>query len=126
MNLAVLEGYVATDLDVRSLSSGGTLVRWLLSVPRYGRGREGRDLVRVLVFGRTAENCARYLGRRSRVSVRGRIRSEFWPPRGQEVEGKASRLVTEVIAEQVHFLDPPKSRSAGPPADRTEGEGRSG
>ena len=52
----------------------------------------------VVVFGKQAENCERYLFKGSKVAVRGRIQTGSYEKEGRKI------YTTDVIAEQVEFL----------------------
>ena len=99
MNKVTLQGNLARDLDYKELGGDKALARGLLAVSRYGRGREGRDLVRIVLWGKQAVNAVRYLEKGSSVSIVGRLRSEFYEAR----DGK-NRLDTEVVVEEIQYL----------------------
>jgi hypothetical protein len=61
MNKVTLQGNLARDLDYKELGGDKALARGLLAVSRYGRGREGRDLIRIVLWGKQAVNAVRYL-----------------------------------------------------------------
>src|SRR5256885_12086823 len=94
-----LQGNLARDLDYKELGGDKALARGLLAVSRYGKGREGRDLIRIVLWGKQAVNAVRFLEKGSSVGIIGRIRSEFYEDR----DGK-NRLDTEVVVEQIQFL----------------------
>jgi single-stranded DNA-binding protein len=67
-----------------------------------------------VLWGRTAENAARYVGKGSKVTVMGRVSSEFWD---RETEGvKKSQLTTEVVVEHIEFHGAPGYRPPAAPA----------
>jgi single-strand DNA-binding protein len=111
MNVVTLIGNLATDVDMRSLDGGKHLATFLLAVDRPGR--EGADFVRIAVWDRQAEACARFLSKGRQVALDGRLRSRSW-----EEEGKR-RSAVEVVAHTVQFLSPPDDASpaGGSPAD---------
>jgi single-strand DNA-binding protein len=65
--------------------------------------------VRVAVWAKQAESCARYLAKGRRVAVDGRLRSNAWEDR----EGK-KRQSLEVVANHVKFLSGPGDSSEVP------------
>ena len=61
--------------------------------------RDESDFFNVITWRKTAENCANYLKKGGQVCVEGRLQVRSY----ENSEGKKV-WVTEVIAEQVHFL----------------------
>lgn len=58
----------------------------------------------VVVWGKTAEACAKYLGKGSQVLVEGKLKTRSWEKDGQK------RYKTEVTARDVQFLSPKKEQ----------------
>jgi single-strand DNA-binding protein len=106
MNVVTLIGNLATDVDLRKLDGDKQVASFLLAVDRPGR--EQADFVRIAVWDKQAEVCARYLVKGKRVALDGRLRSRSW-----EEEGKR-RSAVEVVANTVQFLSP---RDSEAPAD---------
>jgi single-strand DNA-binding protein len=105
-------GRLGGNVEVRYTPGGHALARVLLAVDRYGKdGKKGTDWIRLVLWGRTAENAARFVGKGSKVTVMGRVSSEFWE-RETEV-GKKAQLTTEVVVEHIEFHSSPTYR---PPA----------
>jgi single-strand DNA-binding protein len=71
---------------------------------------EGADFVDVVVFDRLAEVCSGHLAKGRQVAVNGRLRSSEWTTDAGE---RRSRL--QVVADEVGFLDAPKSKAAADP-----------
>jgi single-strand DNA-binding protein len=105
-------GRLGGNIDVRRTPGGHAVARVLLAVDRYGKdGKKGTDWIRLVLWGRTAENAARFVGKGSKVTVMGRLSSEFWE---RETDaGKKSQLTTEVVVEHIDFGGKPTYR---PPA----------
>ena len=64
-----------------------------------GNWVEQTEWHRVVVFGKTAENCAQYLKKGRSVYVEGRLRTNKW----KDKEGN-DRYTTEIVAGTVQFL----------------------
>jgi single-strand DNA-binding protein len=111
MNKVTLQGNLARDLDYKELGGDKCLARGLLAVSRYGKGRDGRDLIRIVLWGKQAVNAVRFLEKGSSVGIIGRIRSEFYEDR----DGK-NRLDTEVVVEEIQFLSRRSNGSPSAPA----------
>lgn len=63
---------------------------------------------KIVVYGKTAENCAQYLQKGREVYVEGRIQTRKW----QDKEGR-DRYTTEVVAAIVQFLGSGAGRNQG-------------
>ena len=101
MNRAVLIGRLAQAVEFKYTSSGTPVARFNLAVNRNFKdknGEKGTDFIPVVVWGKSAENCKKYLEKGRQVAVSGRIQT-----RSYEVEGQ-KRYVTEIVADEVEFL----------------------
>ena len=63
-------------------------------------GKPTADFHSVIVWGKPAENCGKYLSKGRLVAVEGMIENRNW----DDQESKR-HFVTEIIAEKVKFLD---------------------
>lgn len=75
-------------------------------------GSREADFINIVVWGKTAENCAQYLAKGKLAAVDGRLQVRHY-------EGKDGqrRYVTEVVADNVRFLSP---KSEGGQSDEPE------
>lgn len=69
-----------------------------------GERQERTEWHRIVIFGKTAENAAKYLEKGSKVYVEGKIQSRKWEKDGTE------HTSTEVVATNITFLDSKKSQ----------------
>ena len=100
MNVVMLIGNLATDVELKEVGDEKRVANFLLAVNR--RTREGgADFFRLSVWDRQAELCARYLVKGKRVGVEGQLRSSSWEQDGQ------TRRQVDVVARTVQFLSPP-------------------
>ena len=104
MNSVSLIGRLTRDPEVRYGGENQTAVcRMSIAIDR-GKDRSGNDLgadfPTVVCFGKTAENCERFLKKGRLVGVAGRIRTgKYESKNGQTV------YTTEVYADRVEFLE---------------------
>ena len=103
LNKVFLIGNLTRDPEVKYLPSGNAVTDLRLAVNRSYRTKDGQEREEVLfvsasVFGRTAENCGKYLHKGSPVHVEGRLKMDEW-----EKDGKKNSRLT-VVAENVQFL----------------------
>lgn len=120
VNKAILVGNLGADPESRQTNSGSTVTNLRLATNERRKNAAGEwddhtEWHRVVCFGRTAENAAKYLSRGRKVYVEGRISSRKWTDK----EGR-ERYTTEVVCDTLHFLggqsDAQRSQSAAPAA----------
>jgi single-strand DNA-binding protein len=103
MNKVALVGRLTKDPEVRYTANNQTAIaKFTIAVNRMFKqeGQPDADFIPVVVFGKPAENCGKYIGKGRLVAVSGRIQTRSW----DDQEGKR-HFATEVIADEVHFLD---------------------
>ncbi len=102
MNKVVLVGRLTRDPEVRTMPSGNQVASFTLAINRNFRNKEGNidaDFINVSVFGRQAENVAKYMSKGSLLGCEGRIQT-----RSYDAQDGSKRYVTEVIADNVEFM----------------------
>ena len=115
MNCWLGAGRLGNNIDLRYTPGGQAYGRALMAVDRYGKdGKKSTDWIRLVLWGKNAENAAKYIGKGSPVAVMGRISSEFWERTTDD--GKKSQLTTEVVVERIDFLGPPNHATQQPAA----------
>ncbi len=103
MNNVVLIGRLTRDPEVRyTPDSQMAIARFSLAIDRpVAKGKEKQtDFPTVVVFGKQAENCEKYISKGRMVAVQGRIQTGSY----KNKEG-ATVYTTEVVANNVEFLD---------------------
>ena len=85
-----------------------------------GNWTDATEWHKVVVWGATAENVAKYTKKGSKVHIEGRIQTRKW----RNKDG-VDQYTTEVVAEQVKFLDS-KPRDEGAQSQQGSGAGSSG
>lgn len=103
MNLVVMIGRLTKDPEVRYTSGSQMAVcRFTLAIDRRVKPGEEKktDFPQVICFGKTAENCERFLAKGRKVAVRGRLQTGSYKDKG----GKTV-YTTDVIADEVEFLE---------------------
>ena len=108
MNRVVLIGRLARDPELRYTSSNIATCTFSLAVNRNFTNQAGEreaDFINIVVWRKQAENCKNYLNKGSQVAVEGRIQT-----RNYEDQNGQKRYVTEVVADNVQFLDTKASR----------------
>ncbi|MCT4595236.1 MAG: single-stranded DNA-binding protein [Anaeromicrobium sp.] len=103
MNSVVLVGNLARDPELRfTAGSGKAVATFSLAVnrPFAKEGQQSADFLRIVVFGKSAENCANYLSKGSKVAIQGRIQTGSY-----ETSTGERRYTTDIVAERVEFLN---------------------
>jgi single-strand DNA-binding protein len=115
MNKAILIGNLTSDPTLRYTTQGIAVTTFTIAVNRPKRGDDQEaDFINIVTWQKLADNCATYLRKGSKAAIEGRIQTRSY----QDKEGKR-RYVTEVVAENVQFLDgkPRDSQPADPFGD---------
>lgn len=103
MNNVVLIGRPTKDPELKFAQGTGTAVTtFTLAVNRRFK-REGQpeaDFIPVVVFGKIAEATANYSAKGKLISVSGNIQT-----RNYDAKDGTKRYVTEVIADEVEFIE---------------------
>ncbi len=110
LNKVMLIGNLGADPEMRFIANGTPVTSFRLAVSRVytvdGERREETEWVSVVAWRGLAERGNQYLTKGSRAYVEGRLQTRSWE--GQDGQ---RRYRTEVIAQDVQFLD---RRGAGP------------
>ena len=104
LNRNVLIGRLTKDSELRYTQSGKAVCTFTLAVDRpylANNGNREADFINIVVWNKTAENCAQYLAKGKLAAVDGRLQIRSYD--GQDGQ---RRYVTEVIADNVRFLSP--------------------
>lgn len=102
INSATIYGNLTRDPEMKALPSGMSVTNMSVATNRTyndkdGKKQEETEYHNVVVFGKTAENCAKYLTKGAGVLVEGRLQTRSWEKDGQK------QYRTEVVAERVQF-----------------------
>lgn len=107
LNKVILIGRLTADPSLRYTPSGVAVATFTLAVDRPFANQQGQreaDFIRTVVWQKLAEACANNLGKGRLVAVEGRLQVRSYEHEGQK------RQVSEVVAENVRFLDWPKEK----------------
>lgn len=118
LNKVALIGRLTRDPEVRYTADNQTpIAKFTIAVDRIFKrdGQPTADFIPIVVFGKSAENCGKFIKKGRLVAVSGRIQTRSW----DDQDGK-KHYTTEIIADEVDFLD------KGSDARGQEGEGSSG
>lgn len=103
MNQVILIGRLTRDPELRFIPNSGTAVaRFSLAVNREFKkeGQPDADFFNIVVWGKSAENCANYLKKGRLVAVNGNMRNNNY-----EDKNGVKHYNVEVVANRVEFLE---------------------
>lgn len=126
MNRVELIGRLTADPELRfTPSTGKAVTKFTLAIDRQmsreqkeqakAANRPTTDFIRVIAWGKTAENCANYLAKGRLISVEGSIVTGSYTTQTGE-----KRYTTEVAASNVQFLE--RAKDNGPSDNFNYGE----
>ncbi len=122
MNSVVLIGRLTKDPEVRYIpESQNAVATFTMAVDRPFSKEKQADFIRITVFGKTAENCERFLTKGKLVAVSGRIQTGSY----KNKEG-ATVYTTDVVADRVEFLEWGDKGAAGSGFEREDAKGQPG
>jgi single-strand DNA-binding protein len=100
MNKAILVGNLTRDPEHRTTSNNLSVTTFTVAVQRrFAQSEPKADFFNVVTWRATADNCAKYLQKGSKVGVVGQIQN-----RQYDDKNGVRRYITEIIAEEVEFL----------------------
>lgn len=111
MNSVVLIGRLTRDPELRFIAgSGRAVANFTLAIDRnlakdkkaemQQKGLPTADFIRVVVWGKQAENCASFLAKGRLVAINGSIQTSSYKTNTGE-----TRYSTDVLANRVEFLE---------------------
>jgi len=132
VNKVILVGHLGADPDMRHTQGGAGVCELRVATnetwnDKAGQRQERTEWHRVVVWGKLAELCSKFLSKGRLVYVEGRLRTRSW----DDKDGN-KRYSTEVIASDVQFLGGREggagrgARDDGPPPDADFGGGGGG
>jgi len=111
MNKVVLIGRLTKDPELKFTPGTGTAVATftIAVIRRFKKeGQPDADFIPVVVWGKQAESTANYMSKGKLLSVAGRIET-----RSYEAKDGGRRYVTEVVADEVSFLEWGGNKTSG-------------
>lgn len=112
VNKVILVGNLGKDPATRSTPNGQEVATLTVATSEKYKDKSGEMQERtewhtVVVWGKQAESCGKYLTKGRQVYVEGRLATRKWTDK----EG-AERYTTEVVAENVKFLGQGERKNA--------------
>jgi len=116
VNKVILIGNLGAKPEIKYLPSGQAVCEMRLATnevfnDKQQQRQERTEWHRVVVWGKTAENCAQYLDKGRSVYVEGRLQTRSWDDKNTGEK----KYMTEIVANQVTFLGGGPRDGDGPP-----------
>ena len=119
INCAILIGRLVADPELRYIpSTGKAVATFSMAVDRPFTSKDGQkqtDFFNIVVWGKTAENCSNFIGKGRLVAIKGMIQN-----RSYEDNNGAKKYITEIVADEVQFLDKKKEDSGYSQLDESD------
>jgi single-strand DNA-binding protein len=114
MNQVSLVGRLVQNPELKVLQDGNCVTKFNIAIDRYlaiaqkeekrSEGKATADFPRVIVWGKQAENCCKYLMKGAMVCIAGRVSTSVY----ENADGENVYL-TEIVGERVQFLESAQS-----------------
>lgn len=103
VNKVIVIGRLGNDPEMKAVGQGATVTRLSVAtsenwVDKGGQKQERTEWHRIVVWGKLAEICGKYLSKGRQVYVEGRLQTRSWEDNGQK------KYSTEIVASTVQFL----------------------
>lgn len=121
LNRVILIGRLTRDPELRYTPSGVAVAQFTLAVDRPFTNQAGEreaDFIPIVTWRQLAETCANYLRKGRLAAVEGRIQVRSY----DNMEGRRV-YVTEVVADNVRFLERPNRDGEEPGPGMREPQG---
>jgi single-strand DNA-binding protein len=108
MNQVILIGRLGADPELRQGANDTQICKFRLATDNFQT--KTADWHQVVCFGKTAQNCAKYLTKGKQVALIGRITYRKW-----DKDDGTTQWFTEIIANSVKFLEASSQAADGQP-----------
>lgn len=111
-NKAIVLGNLTRDPETRALPSGQTVATFGIATNRVYTDAQGNrqqvvEFHNIVVFGKLADICVRYLAKGRLALIEGRIQTRNW-----QAQDGTKRSRTEIVAENMQMGPGPRSGSS--------------
>ncbi len=111
VNKVIVVGRLGADPEVKNISPEQTVARLSVATSeswndRNGQKQERTEWHRIVVWGKLAELCGKYLSKGRQVYLEGKLQTRSW-----EDDQGVKKYTTEIVANTVQFLG--ATQSAG-------------
>lgn len=113
INKVIIVGNLGKDPEIRHTPSGQAVANFSIATSESWNDKEGQkqektEWHRIVVWGKLAELCSKYLSKGRQCYLEGKLQTRAW----DDKDGN-KRYTTEVVANTVQFLGGSAGASAG-------------
>lgn len=113
VNKVIIVGRLGADPEVKTVSNGNNVARLSVAtsenwVDKDGQKQERTEWHRIVVWGKLADLCGKYLTKGRQVYLEGRLQTRSW----EDQQGQ-KKYTTEVVASTIQFLGGNNQAEAG-------------
>ncbi len=112
VNKVIIVGRLGGDPEMKAIGQGTTVTRLNVATSENWTGKDGQkqertEWHRIVVWGKLAELCGKYLAKGRQVYVEGRLQTNSYEKNGVKMYS------TEIVANTVQFLGSVDREAAG-------------
>jgi single-strand DNA-binding protein len=111
LNKVILGGRITAEPELKTTQSGISVTTFTVAINRrYSSGdQQAADFITVVAWRQTAEFVTRYFHKGSSICVIGSLQTRTWT----DPQTNQKRYATEVVADEVNFVDSKNDNSTG-------------
>jgi single-strand DNA-binding protein len=113
VNKVIIVGRLGADPELKTVTGGQSVARLSIATSenwtdKQGQKQERTEWHRIVVWGKLADLCGKYLSKGRQAYVEGRLQTRSW----EDQQGQ-KRYTTEIVANTVQFLGSTQGASEG-------------
>lgn len=108
LNKVILIGHICVDPEVKKTNDGNSVVSFTIGIGRRVKDKDESDFIDIVAWRERAEFVGKYFRKGDPIQVVGQIRTRTY----EDKEGK-KRKVTEVLADEIGFVQSKKEKENG-------------
>lgn len=111
MNRVILVGRITRDPELRTSPNNVSFTAFSIAVNRTvasANGEREADFINCVAFNKQAENLCRFIKKGGQIGVDGKLQT-----RRYTAQDGSARIATEVICDNIHFLEPKGNTQGG-------------
>lgn len=116
LNKVILGGRLTAKPELKITPTGKSVTSFSVAVNRRMQ-KDETDFINVVAWGKTAELASNYFDRASSICIVGNIQTRSWTD-----NGGIKHYATEVVADEIYFVDSRAEVSLRPQASATATE----
>lgn len=112
MNKVIISGRTTADIELKATQTGKSVASFTVAVDTgYGENKQ-TSFLDVIAWEKMAELVSQYVHKGNKVLICGRLQTRTW----EDKDGK-KRKATEIVANEIEFIEAKKSDAAPAPND---------